>query len=383
MPKDLPHRRRRKDPRKLNAPKMPLALVSSTGSDIGNSTEAPSRSQTASFISSRLFGYVLCKRLDGFPGAAGTTAWWTNRVFKGYGACDERFLPSGTVESEDEVLKVKIAPEAFRDARKHRCFAYQRIYTINDVKRALIHFAPLPTPLTPIVCFDVFEGLYSTPSGRVPLPQSGDSRIGGHCVLITGYDDYQRVFHFLNLSGMEWGENGTLPYEYFTRKLISEAWIMYPHELKRVFSKPHWNNVFRDKVHNRVSAIITEVRALAWGRPSLWVIDFYDRECELLGWLHCTAFVDRDILEIEELFIKPEYRQRGLGTKLLELAKSLAGWCVVSKIGVWIPNQDVIPGRKKTVRALYSRSGIRLKRNATKSDECYCFRGEEIISKGQ
>jgi GNAT superfamily N-acetyltransferase len=355
-----------KEPSAVESVQIPVPLVSSAVSSIGKVTEKVAESQAASFEPSRLFGYSLSKRLDGIAGA-GTTGWWGDRVLKGYGLCAENLLPYGTAKSEKEVPHVKISPEAFRDARKHRSFAYQKLYTLNDVKRALIHVAPLRFPLPPLVCFDMFKSIYDAPGGRVPLPESGESRITGHCVLILGYDDNQAVFHFLNCWGKKWGDNGfgTLP---------------YPSELKRVFFRPRWNEVFRDKSNNRIRAIVSDVRAPAWGRPPLWLVDLYDREFEILGWLHCTAFADRDILEIEELFIKPEYRQRALGTELLKLAERIAKWCVVSRLGVWIPNQDIIAGREKAVRATFSRSGIQLKRDATRAKEYYWLRGEKIVT---
>jgi len=143
-------------------------------------------------------------------------------VLKGYGFCAERLLPYGTVKSEAEVPHVHITPEAFRDARKHRAFAYQRLYTLNDVKRALVRFAPLRIPLLPQVCFDLFDSAYSALKGRIPLPDVSDKRITGHAVMIVGYDDNERVLRFMNSWGRDWGDNGfgTLPYEYFTKKLV-------------------------------------------------------------------------------------------------------------------------------------------------------------------
>jgi GNAT superfamily N-acetyltransferase len=331
------------------------------------------------FIPSRLFGYSLCKKLDGISGA-GSTSWWAHRVAKGYGFCEERLFPYASARSEADVPNLTISGEAFRNAYGHRFFAYQRLFTINDVKRVFAR--PICNlPLLPGLSFDMFEGIYEAPNGYVPVPKEGQKRINRHCVAIVGYDENQRVFHFLNSWGSKWGEQGFghLPYEYFSRGLVTESWAWFPMELWKPLRSLRGEVVFRDKKNERVRAVVSQIPPPAWGRPMLWVIDLYDREWKILGWAHCSVFVDRDILEIEELFIKPEYRRRGLGDALIAQIDRIAKFCVLSKLGAWIPNQDVIKERDGVVRSFFGHAGFTVRRDNSRAKEYYWYRAESTI----
>ncbi len=48
------------------------------------------------------------------------------------------------------------------------------------------------------------------------MPTRKDYAVGGHCVLITGYNDFTRKYEILNSWGTTWGNlgYGTLPYAY-------------------------------------------------------------------------------------------------------------------------------------------------------------------------
>ena len=291
-------------------------------------------------------------------------------------------MPYSSVRTEAEVQTLAINAEAFRNAYKHRFFAYQRLFTINDVKRVFIR--PLcNVPLLPCLCFDMFDGIYEAPKGYVQVPEKGQTRINRHCVSIVGYDDNQKVFHFANSWGPEWGENGFghLPYEYFKRDLITEGWAWFPTELWKPLRSLGHSVVFRDKKAERVRAVASQIPPPAWGRPMLWVIDLYDREWRILGWAHCSPFVDRDTLEIEEFFIKPEYRRRGLGEALVARIHEIARFSVVSKLGAWIPNQDVIRERDGVVRSFFDHVGFAVKRDASRAKDYYWYRAESIVFK--
>jgi GNAT superfamily N-acetyltransferase len=367
---------------------VPISAGVITSSGVGvraaeGGSSAPEAGQSAPiFIPSRLFGYALTKKLDGISGA-GTTGWWASRVLKGYGFCEERLLPYGTCRSEDEVPRVAMSPEAYRDGYRHRAFAYQRLYSVNDVKRALAR--PIcGLPLLPLLSFRMFESIRAAPNGRVPLPGHNERSAIGHCVLVVGYDDNDRTLKFMNSWGPGWGDKGIgyLPYEYFSRNLVTETWVFLPNELGRALRTFHGHTVFRDGRRERVKAEVSSVFPPAWGRPNLWVMDLYDREYRIIGWAYCTPFVDRDVLEIEELFVKPEHRRSGLGNDLLAEIETIAKFHVLSKMRAWIPNQDVIPGRDFGVRAFFSQSGFTIYSDRSRAKDYYWYRAEKTVQGG-
>ncbi len=55
-------------------------------------------------------------------------------------------------------------------------------------------------------------------SGKLPMPTKGEASIGGHEVLLVGYDDATKLFKVRNSWGPGWGLNGyfLMPYAYAT-----------------------------------------------------------------------------------------------------------------------------------------------------------------------
>ena len=61
------------------------------------------------------------------------------------------------------------------------------------------------------------------------MPAKTESVLGGHAVLIAGYDDATQRFLVRNSWGTNWGMTGyfTIPYAYFTNpKLASDLWVV-------------------------------------------------------------------------------------------------------------------------------------------------------------
>lgn len=71
---------------------------------------------------------------------------------------------------------------------------------INSIKAALVKYGPLPTALMVYEDFMHYKGgIYSSVSGK---------KIGGHAVLLVGYNDIEQYFVVKNSWGTDWGENG-------------------------------------------------------------------------------------------------------------------------------------------------------------------------------
>ena len=56
------------------------------------------------------------------------------------------------------------------------------------------------------------------------MPGRDESVLGGHAVLLVGYDDSTRRFRLRNSWSEDWGQQGygTLPYEYVTDGNLSD-----------------------------------------------------------------------------------------------------------------------------------------------------------------
>ena len=66
----------------------------------------------------------------------------------------------------------------------------------------------------------------SKTTGKIGMPMINDKLIGGHAVIICGYDDNTNELILRNSWGTYWGDNGYfyLPYEYL--KYCGDLWII-------------------------------------------------------------------------------------------------------------------------------------------------------------
>jgi C1A family cysteine protease len=115
-------------------------------------------------------------------------------------------------------------PECWSEAAHHKLTDPITIdnTVINEIKSCLASGFPIAFG------FFVFEELESdsvAKNGILPMPALGEQSIGGHAVLIVGYNDATKMFKIRNSWGPGWGLNGYffMPYAYATNpKLASD-----------------------------------------------------------------------------------------------------------------------------------------------------------------
>jgi C1A family cysteine protease len=80
--------------------------------------------------------------------------------------------------------------------------------------------------------FSVYESFESDDvalSGLVPLPAAHESMLGGHAVLLVGYDHERKLFKVRNSWGPSWGDGGYfwMPYDYVCDpELADDFWTL-------------------------------------------------------------------------------------------------------------------------------------------------------------
>lgn len=126
-----------------------------------------------------------------------------------------------------EKFAIKPTVEAYTEALQHRSVKYHRVsQTEQDIKHALFSGYPV------IFGFAVYESIRNASvakSGIVPYPAKHEQQLGGHAIILTGWNDKNRLFQFQNSWGTGWGDSGFgyLPYKYvLNSELADDFWII-------------------------------------------------------------------------------------------------------------------------------------------------------------
>lgn len=116
---------------------------------------------------------------------------------------------------------------AYTAAGTHLIRAYGRVnQTLYSLKMTL---ASKHAVVFGFTVYDSFESEAVASTGIVPMPKPGESVLGGHAVLLVGYDDASQTFLVRNSWGRGWGQHGyfQMPYAYVTNpNLADDLWTI-------------------------------------------------------------------------------------------------------------------------------------------------------------
>jgi hypothetical protein len=139
-----------------------------------------------------------------------------------YHACDEKIWPY-IIEKFSEAPPL----EAYKNANTHGKITYASVpQNLQKLKQVLANKLPI---IIGIQVFESFESEEVAKSGVVPMPGSKEKCLGGHAVLMVGYDDSKKSFIVMNSWGSDWGQKGffELPYDYVSSPdLASDFWVL-------------------------------------------------------------------------------------------------------------------------------------------------------------
>ncbi|MFD9304621.1 C1 family peptidase [Streptomyces sp. NPDC060048] len=114
--------------------------------------------------------------------------------------------PPGTPADRRDAWRAEYTPSWDRSGRTVRISDYVRLGDVEQQKVWLDTVGPLTA------CFDVYDDFFGLGSGV--YHRTSDRFAGGHCVLITGYDDAAGCWHFKNSWGPGYhvGGHGRIAY---------------------------------------------------------------------------------------------------------------------------------------------------------------------------
>ena len=198
-------------------------LGSCTGNAIAGAIELLHKRQNRTLDISRLFIYYYERKFMGtvnYDSGAyirdGIKACYT------YGAPTENLWPYN-------ISKFRITPkqEAIIDAAKRKVTSYQRADNFNAVIDAITAGYPV------IVGFNVYSSFDTntvTRTGVMPYPNASRERLlGGHAVLLVGYNKNNNTFIARNSWGTNWGDKGYfyMPFQVIQNtSMSSDFWVI-------------------------------------------------------------------------------------------------------------------------------------------------------------
>lgn len=149
------------------------------------------------------------------------------KVLHKIGCCLEKEWPY--IENK---FKVKPPDSLNESAEKYIISSFSRVIGINNIKEQIFMGDPI---IIGISVYESFESDETAKTGIVPMPEPKEALLGGHCMLIAGYQDlpnginYPGNGYFIvkNSWSEEWGLKGycRIPYLYI-QKYLSDAWVL-------------------------------------------------------------------------------------------------------------------------------------------------------------
>jgi C1A family cysteine protease len=138
------------------------------------------------------------------------------------GVCNETAWPYVINE-----FAVKPFQTCYTAALNHLVTSYQSVnQDLNQMKGCLADGYPIVIGFT---VYQSFESPEVAKTGVLNMPKPHEAVVGGHAVVVVGYDDASKRFIMRNSWGTGWGMQGyfTMPYDYLLNpKLASDFWTI-------------------------------------------------------------------------------------------------------------------------------------------------------------
>ena len=179
-------------------------LGSCTANAIGNAHRFAQKKQgsKADFLPSRLFIYYNERAMEGTIGIdAGAEIRDGIKSIALQGVCPETSWPY-------VISKFTTKPDTkcYAEALNYQALLYQKVPQTLDAMRGALA-AGLPF----VLGFSVYESFESDiveRTGQMPMPKLTEQLLGGHAVLVVGYDMVKKVFIVMNSWSTSWGDKG-------------------------------------------------------------------------------------------------------------------------------------------------------------------------------
>jgi GNAT superfamily N-acetyltransferase len=287
--------------------------------------------------------------------AAWPISWF--RIAKGWGFLPAAFWPDqGPVEG---TVMPNEPPNADEIAKRDRIPHYHRLRT----EAACLYTVTQRHVVS--VALEINESWYKAVKGRIEYREDLPV-LAVHSIGISAFDFDSEEFVFPNTWGMEWGDRGfgSLPLGYLDTFMV-EGWTC--DVLNQNINQPQGPGI---------STILLLGKQSPFGIPH--ILEIYDGDNDtIVAWAHCLK--KPYALDVEDVFVKPAYRQRKHGTELIRHIKGLAK-SLSLPVRFWIPWGDHCDHNAPSLIAWCRKSGLRLESTNARWAAYLAAPGEPVSS---
>jgi C1A family cysteine protease len=139
-----------------------------------------------------------------------------------YGVCSDSTWPYAV-----NLWNQQPSSLSYTEGLEHQTITYFHVDpTEQQLKACMTQGYPI---VFGFMVYSSFESQSVAQTGEVPMPTAGEQLLGGHSVLMCGYDDSRGVYICKNSWGTSWGDQGYfyLPYAYISgANLASDFWVI-------------------------------------------------------------------------------------------------------------------------------------------------------------
>jgi len=174
------------------------------------------------FVPSRLFVYYNEREMEGtIRSDEGAAIEDGVKSVSTAGVCPEEMWPY-------DISKFAVKPpaDAYKFAKNYKVTKCKKIrQTLGQLRTSLFHGYPI---VFGMMLYESFKSEEVSTTGKMPMPKKNETCLGGHAVLICGYDDVTKMFLVRNSWGESWGDKGYfyVPYEYILSDQCSDFWVL-------------------------------------------------------------------------------------------------------------------------------------------------------------
>ena len=186
---------------------------------VGNLEMLEKKNKTNFYDISRLFIYYNTRMIRGIEDTDGG-AYIRDGIksLVRFGYCSEKLW-----KYDEERVNEKPNKKSYKEAKRHLIKEYKRILNIIDIIKCIASGYPV---VFGIALYESFQSKKVAKTGKIPIPKRNEKPIGGHCMLVIGYDMKKKVFIVRNSWSSKWGDNGNcyIPFDYMEQ--ASDMWTI-------------------------------------------------------------------------------------------------------------------------------------------------------------